>query len=416
MNVHCTVDATDPFVRWWSEFLRGRIAIDDVTANPLRVVDLFSGAGGFGLGAALAARSLDRRAVFGAIADTDEEATRVYARSLPVRRVLTDTVSMMVDHSVEYRETRASFDYAPEILDEALAEELARTDLLIAGPPCQGHSNLNNHTRRDDPRNDLFVATAAIGIAASVPAMVIENVPSVVNAHGEVVEIARSLLEGEGYAVASGVLRMDALGGWQTRRRYFMIAVRDGDPTSLERSFDDWRSGAGHTPEMARSALGCLWAIEDLEDAETSDLFDSPPVQGPENTRRIAALFERGLHDMPLDLRPDCHREGTTYGAVYGRMHADRPAPTITTGIGTPGQGRFIHPTRPRLITPREAARLQGFPDGYGFVGDRAPTRKSLAKWIGDAVPPFLGAIACGIALEASLGHPFHPPWAADGG
>jgi len=77
---------------------------------------------------------------------------------------------------------------------------------------------------------------------------------------------------------------------------------------------------------------------------------------------------------------------------VAGQMHHDRPAPTITTGIGTPGQGRFIHPLKRRLVTPHEAARIQGFPDGYGFLERGVPAkRKDLAKWIGDAVPAPMG-------------------------
>jgi DNA (cytosine-5)-methyltransferase 1 len=57
------------------------------------------------------------------------------------------------------------------------------------------------------------------------------------------------------------------------------------------------------------------------------------------------------------------------------------------------------------LITPHEAARIQGFPDWFSFALDgRAPSRKELAKWIGDAVPPFLGFVATSFALGALLG------------
>ena len=415
LDLHPT-DDKDGFADWWHKFLRGEYVVDDVTASPLRVVDLFSGSGGFGLGTALAARNVGRRAVFGAIVDTDEEATSAYARSLPVRRSSSKSVSMLVEHSIDDRGEEATFDYPPELLSDTLTAEIGKTDLLIAGPPCQGHSNLNNHTRRNDPRNDLFVTTVAIAIALDVPALVIENVPSVVNSHGAVVDVARQILTGEGYAVAEGVFRMDILGGWQTRRRYFMIAVKGGDREKLQREVDEWRSSAGHAPSRTRPPLSAFWAIEDLQDHVGSGPFDTPPVPGEENVRRIEALFDRDIYDMPLDLRPECHRDGTSYGAVYGRMHADRPAPTITTGIGTPGQGRFIHPTRPRVITPQEAARLQSFPDGFGFVGKRPATRKALAKWIGDAVPPFLGFIASGLALGGISNQPFEPPWSIDDG
>jgi DNA (cytosine-5)-methyltransferase 1 len=330
---------------------------------------------------------------------------------LPVRKVLNESVSLMVDHSVDHRGNLAEFDYPPEILDETLAAEIGRTDLLIAGPPCQGHSNLNNHTRRDDPRNDLFISTVAIAIALGTPAVVIENVPTVTRSHGDVVEIAKRLFQSEGYAVTDGVIRMDAIGGWQTRARYFLVAIKDGDQVALNASLARWTSAAGKRPAFERAPLTSLWAFEDLLDIDSNDSFDSAPTPGEDNARRIAYLFDNNAHDLPNSERPDCHKEGTTYKSVYGRMRADQPAPTITTGIGTPGQGRFIHPTRPRMITPHEAARLQSFPDGYGFHARKDISRKLLAKWIGDAVPPFLGAVASGVALSHTLGRDFEPPW-----
>ena len=76
------------------------------------------------------------------------------------------------------------------------------------------------------------------------------------------------------------------------------------------------------------------------------------PELSDANRRRIDWLFDNDAHDLPLSERPDCHRDGTTYNAVYGRLYPDRPAPTITTGFLTPGRGRYIHPTRRRVLTP----------------------------------------------------------------
>ena len=75
---------------------------------------------------------------------------------------------------------------------------------------------------------------------------------------------------------------------------------------------------------------------------------------------------------------------------MYGRLRWDQPAQTITTGFGSMGQGRYVHPARRRTITPHEAARLQTFPDTFDF-GD-VTSRKALAKMIGNAVPPLLMA------------------------
>ncbi|MBL6927391.1 MAG: DNA cytosine methyltransferase, partial [Acidimicrobiia bacterium] len=110
-------------------------------------------------------------------------------------------------------------------------------------------------------------------------------------------------------------------------------------------------------------------------------------------------------YELALDQRPPCHKEGTTYVAVYGRMYPDRPAPTLTTGFLTPGRGRFVHPLRRRVLTPAEAARLQGFPDTYRWrlPGEQTPTSSLLTKWIGDAVPMPLGHAATLSVLGSGL-------------
>jgi len=184
-----------------------------------------------------------------------------------------------------------------------------------------------------------------------------------------------------------------------------MIAVKNGNQKNLDDALSPLSTDRTETYFGNRGPLDVLWAIADLEDCGGNTVFDTSPVQGPENIRRIEYLFDEGLYDLPNSERPDCHKDGTTYTSVYGRMHPDRPAPTITTGIGTPGQGRFIHPTQRRLITPHEAARIQCFPDGYGFMDSEAETsRKALAKWIGDAVPPYLGMTAVCAALSVLTG------------
>jgi DNA (cytosine-5)-methyltransferase 1 len=89
----------------------------------------------------------------------------------------------------------------------------------------------------------------------------------------------------------------------------------------------------------------------------------------------------------------------TTY---YGRLRPDQPAYTISTYFNRPGNGTNIHPFEGRTITPREAARLQSFPDSYFFIGSQAAIRKQ----IGNAVPPLLAyAIGKSIAKKVGLGN-----------
>ena len=123
--------------------------------------------------------------------------------------------------------------------------------------------------------------------------------------------------------------------------------------------------------------------------ADPGSAFDSAPQPNATSRERIAFLFENDLHELPDSERPDCHRlKAHTYTSVYGRLYWDRPAPTITTGFGTMGRGRYVHPSEARTITPHEAARIQGFPDFFSFGKG---SRTLLQKLIGNAVPPKMG-------------------------
>ena len=114
------------------------------------------------------------------------------------------------------------------------------------------------------------------------------------------------------------------------------------------------------------------------------------------NQERIDWLFDNDAYELPNHIRPVCHQDGHTYPSVYGRMSWEKPAPTLTTGYVSPGRGRFIHPRERRVLTPREAARLQGFPNWFNFMPypDNPSKRGQLAKWVGDAVPSILGYVA----------------------
>ena len=111
-------------------------------------------------------------------------------------------------------------------------------------------------------------------------------------------------------------------------------------------------------------------------------------------------LLENDAYDLPNRLRPPCHQGDHSYVSMYGRLKWGEPAQTITSGFGSLGQGRFMHPSIPRTLTPHEAARLQGFPDYFTF--DSAVNRTQLAIIIGNAVPPLLAHTLIGrlIAME----------------
>ena len=160
-----------------------------------------------------------------------------------------------------------------------------------------------------------------------------------------------------------------------------LVAVRDHD-TDL--SFLEQSDGkCSHVRSIG-------WAIRDLETQVGGTPFDSGAAVSPDNRRRIAWLFDNKEYDLPNPQRPVCHHSKHSYGSMYGRLRWSEPAQTLTTGFGSMGQGRYVHPSRRRTLTPHEAARVQTFPDYFDFG---ATSRTPLARMIGNAVPPLLNIV-----------------------
>lgn len=382
---------------WWQSFLRGgTVYVDSSIGTPKRIrsVDAFCGSGGLTLGATQAAIATGHVLESVAAIDVDEDGLAIHKANFGTKHILHSNASSLVDWHVSGEGAKSRFAYEPEILDHALAGEIGKIDLFLAGPPCQGHSNLNNKTRREDPRNLLYVTAVALGVGLRAKSIVIENVPEVVNDKSDVVNIAKALLKAAGYVwIDSGILAADQMGGAQTRKRYFLVASRVPEPAA-ELSIKEVAKGLKHCARPLKWAIGDL--LSNLSDKPKTGIMDTTPMLSADNLVRIHHLFDNNLHDLPNEVRPDCHKDGHTYPSVYGRLWWDKPSQTITTGFLSPGRGRYIHPLRPRVITPHEAARIQSFPDTFSFVVDPAnpPSRTGLQKWIGDAVPPLLGYAA----------------------
>jgi len=390
-------ESTDLASAWAKGFLVGeQITSNSFATKSITSAELFCGSGGLGIGVREASQELGLRYASAACLDHDPEAVDVYAANhgSPLKSACSATE--IIDYNVSGQGDSASFLYEPELLDPAWESLHGRVDLLMAGPPCQGHSNLNNKTRRTDKRNQLYLTVPAIAVALGAEAVIIENVQAVVHDRSEVVASTIALLRNAGYQIETGVISALSTGWPQTRRRYFLIARRNARPIPLQDVIE-----ATSAPQR-----DVAWAIKDLEHAELGNGLHITVDLSEENRRRIEFLFEKDLYDLPNSERPECHQDGTTYGSVYGRLRADLPAPTITTGFLTPGRGRYIHPTQRRTLTPLEAARIQGFPDTYNFSPDpRRPASKAkLTKWIGDAVPMPLGYVAGLSALGPLIG------------
>tara|TARA_B100001094_G_scaffold312540_1_gene349318 strand:- start:1529 stop:3241 length:1713 start_codon:yes stop_codon:yes gene_type:complete len=339
-------------------------------------------------------------------------------------------------------------------------------DLLLAGPPCQGHSNLNNHSRRDDYKNELYLVVPAVASAWKIPLVIIENVEGVIHDVSGVVQQTEGLFKSMGYKVEKGVLNAQKMGWPQTRKRYFLIARKGVSPISIEEVMKSFsiprdqdplgvfdaiadltgkktftrkprKKGGGEgkkvtsknnnhmftvpkysKKEIARANYHAsttkkqkIKAVDELEKIFLEEGEIDPSVI-KENFKRareeIDIRSEKDLNEdwnLPTRLHNKTHWEATSYPTVYGKLDWDKPSGTITSGYMCSGRGRFTHPELPRTLTPIEAARLQGFPDSYDWKPeeDRIPRATDIAQWIGDAVPMPLGYAAAYSALGNGL-------------
>jgi DNA (cytosine-5)-methyltransferase 1 len=210
--------------------------------------------------------------------------------------------------------------------------------------------------------------------------VMIENVPTVRHDISDVVGTTTAHLERSGYSVFEATVPLHALGVAQLRKRHVLLASRDArvKPAEILSALAQRQPDGTHT---------LRWAIGDLMSVSPVGI-DTPPRASAENLRRMEYLLSKDEHDLPNEERPRCHQGSHSYKSMYGRLHWDRPAQTITSGFGSIGQGRYMHPALARALTAHEAARIQGFPDYFDFSGVRR--RADLATMIGNAVPPVL--------------------------
>jgi DNA (cytosine-5)-methyltransferase 1 len=386
----------------------------------MKSVDLFAGAGGLSCG-------LKQSGFTPLLAN---ELVPQYAKTYQLNHTETQVITGDVRQVCEIN------------LKKLLAVNEGEIDLVAGGPPCQGFS-INAPIRTlDDARNHLFKDFLRVVSSLMPKAVLIENVPGMVSlGKGTVVQQIYAELETLGYKVKHKILFAGHYGIPQMRFRTVFIGIRE---CKTEISFPEPEFDAKAVANFAGAKELCIstsplfypnlkpqvnvWsALSDLpEIANNQTISPEQYAASPQNDyqnylrnnctkltahhcARIADInLERlkfipqggSWRDIPHDLLPDGLKRArrSDHTKRYGRLHPEALCSTVLTKCD-PHWGSFFHPTQNRVISVREAARIQSFPDDYQFSGSITQQYEQ----IGNAVPPLLGK-AIGDEIMKMLG------------
>ena len=347
-----------------------------------RIVDLFCGSGGFSSGAHAA--GFDVVAAY----DRDPILTSSFERNFPDTALHRRNVAWLSG--------------------ERIRRDAGRVDGLIGGPPCQGFSEIGKR-RPTDPRRSLLRHYFRLVADVAPDFFVMENVRGLGFADARPSLDAAIDLVRDDYDVL-GPIVWDAasFGAATTRPRLFVIGVakRLGRPLAREHVEARFRPAT-----TVRDAIGDLELARPLGDVEG---FDRWRTTRPWRPSRYAASLRRGglftghrLTEHGDEVR---RRFGLlAQGALdpigrHKRLHWEGQCPTLRAGTGAE-KGSFqsvrpVHPDHPRVITVREAARLQGFPDDHLFH----PTVWHSFRMIGNSVSPIIGTAVLAAIRERLYG------------
>ncbi|MGO4480307.1 DNA cytosine methyltransferase [Rhizobium sp. 2TAF27] len=275
-------------------------------------------------------------------------------------------------------------------------------DVVIGGPPCQGFSSMG-HRKVDDPRRTLLAHYYRLVAELQPKLFMMENVEGLGFADARAtLDEAMQALPSRYRIVGPMVLDAANFGAATRRRRLFVIGYDEAYVDTLEVSdFSDIRM----PPATVREAISDLQDAIELEGTEGYDRWQIRDAA-------IASNYARKLHDQThqfsgsqrtihkldvVDRFRKVPQGGKDAVGRYPRLAWEGQCPTLRAGTGS-DRGSFqavrpLHPDEPRVITVREAARLQGFPDSFKFH----PTIWHSFRMIGNSVSPIIAREIFGI-------------------
>jgi DNA (cytosine-5)-methyltransferase 1 len=359
--------------------------------NLPKIIDLFAGVGGLTLGAARAGFSVS------AVVEKDRYAFETHAQNFP--------------HSIH-----SNADVG-ELSGKSLLSianlQTGELDGLIGGPPCQGFSVMGLR-KPEDVRNHLFLHFFRLVAETKPRFFIAENVPGILHSkYSELIELALKSVPPNYSIIKPLVVKANLYGAPTSRTRIFFIGY---DPSRFSKalSADDFKPKQQTQLVYVANALQGLpeyinpsWQTEESSWHKISpiigsyfgDLLINSIPDGVGNPNAIKRLHEKNeisgflgtVHSLTVaeryaQLKPG--QQDAISKAV--RLDAKGFCPTIRAGTasdkGSYQAVRPIHHTQARVITPREAARLQGFPDWFTFH----PTKWHSFRQIGNSVSPIV--------------------------
>ena len=326
------------------------------------------------------------------------------------------------------------------IPDEFFLDYQGKVDVVMGGPPCQGFSiAASNRRKESDERNFLYKEFLRVVSVVKPQIVLLENVKEFGKYYlpdGRLlVDDVVSTLDSYGYKCSYSVIDVKDYGIPQDRRRFFLIGVKDKTQeinlVEMLKAYNSKTYNLGDAisdlpvvmPYQYKEGDVMPYIIEPQNDFQRLMRGDStlvnnhiPMQHTPKTIEKFRFLLNNGSKDeLPDNLRSVVRGDTTRisnskFSQNHRVMDAAKIAPTITASF----YSSFIHPSLPRNLTVREAARIQTFPDTFVFHGKRTTlskkllSRKGIAEdlhldqfnQVGNAVPPMMASIMADICKK----------------